>query len=435
MDTPSPSTTTPGPAPTSPLQRLHPELLREVASFLPHWNALPSFAIASRACRAAALAGAKKIRIHDTPLQLQPTVSHETHAASLARLLGRLEAVELIYDDYKVNRPTARQWARRDPFLHVLGLAFLRLQAPLPKLTRLSVWCGDDDNEPDAVHPLAQALAEGRFPLLTQLHVSCLAFLNQPTNATLLEQALVRGHLTHVRNLDLITGPAAQAVCRGLTTAPADVQARQPRITDLKLQDKSRQHEQLDALLHLPALASLEKLGLHVFLEDDAARRVAVEVVAQWITGVAEGGARALSQLCITLPTGDPAPGMRPLVHALGAGGGAPNLTTLELCGVGRKAMEDVAAVYAAGGLTRLQCLAFRQPRPSEAGPTALFRAVGGTPHRGRSLTRFSLVFVLGDDEELWAEAEACAGAFQWHFRNAQARGIFPNAEMESMAI
>lgn len=100
--------------------------------------------------------------------------------------------------------------------------------------------------------------------------------------------------------------------------------------------------------------------------------------------------------------------------------------------------MEDVAAIYAAGGLTCLQCLAFRQPRPSEAGPTALFRAVGGTLHRGRSLKRFSLVFVMGEDdedEELWVEAEACAGAFQWHFRNAQARGIFPNAEMESMAI
>lgn len=61
-----------------------------------------------------------------------------------------------------------------------------------------------------------------------------------------------------------------------------------------------------------------------------------------------------------------------------------------------------------------------------------------GTPHRGRSLTHFSLLFMMGeddDDEEAWAEAEECAGVVQRYFLNAQARGTFPNAKMDLMIV
>lgn len=138
----------------------------------------------------------------------------------------------------------------------------------------------------------------------------------------------------------------------------------------------------------------------------------------------------------MALPTGDPA-GVGPLVRALGVCGGAPDLASLVLSGVGRKAMEDVVAIYAAGGLTRLRSLSFRQPRPSGPYPAASFRAMGGTHHRGVSLAYFYLIFDMGeaiDEEEDWTVAEI-AGAFEWHFGNAEGQGIFPHAEMISIAI
>lgn len=151
----------------------------------------------------------------------------------------------------------------------------------------------------------------------------------------------------------LFTGPVTEAVSRGLTAAPAHVQQQfRPG------PDAPRQGGDARAVGRAPAGArarnSAETGAPRLFGGRARPPRGgggggAVD------HGQAEGGARALSQLTITLPTGDPAPVMVPLVHALGAGGGAPNLTSLELCGVGRKAMEDVAPPFAPpGGLTRL---------------------------------------------------------------------------------
>lgn len=105
----------------------------------------------------------------------------------------------------------------------------------------------------------------------------------------------------------LFTGPVTEAVSRGLTAAPAHVQ-QQFRIRDLTLQDKAGTLEQLDALLQVPALATMQKLGLHGFSEDERARRVAVAAVARWITGRRRAGPAPYRSSPLPSPPATPPP-------------------------------------------------------------------------------------------------------------------------------
>jgi hypothetical protein len=405
------------PASTSALALLHPELQRHIGSFLSASDAAPGVASASRACRLDFLAGVTHATITDKPLQLEPGKPEEEHAASLARLLRCLASLSI------VQLPSgAVADSNSDALIRIMGLACRRLDAPLAKLVSVGThyFCIGRD-EP---HPLAQALAEGRLPALQQLDTRDWSFLRQPSNAALLEQALVGGHLTRLELLDFSVGPALDALCCGLLQAPPSIQQRQAVVRVLDISDYGNHTmdiENLEAALRLPCFARLEETKLWMGTEE--AQEHMLRVLARYIQHV--GGAPSLSSLVLSFAAGTVA-GVGPLVQALGAGGGAPNLETLTLVYAKRQSFEDLGAIYAAGGLSRLRKLFLHDPSLG-AGAAALLEAVGATPHRGAALKRIFFGYRYNQERHT---AAAEIEAFKEQLQAAQQRGIFPNVRV-----
>jgi hypothetical protein len=417
------------PAPSPPssaasLALLHPELQRHIGSFLSAKDAVFSVGSASRACRLDFLAGVTHARLAPKPLQLEPSKPEEEHAASLACLLSQLPSLKHIgYLDMRTLKELFAG-AQSTAMNRMLGLACRRLEAPLANVTfvetsHLGAILGPTHIAigPDEPHPLAQALAEGRFPALQQLDTRVWSFWQKDENARLLEQALMGGHLTRLERLSIDAGPALDALCRGSRQAPPVIQQRQVLLRGLDITDHGDHvinMENLEAALRLPCFARLEEIKLFFGTEGRM-----LDVLAHYIQHVE--GAPSLRSLALTFF--DPArAGLGPLVHALWPSGGAPNLKTFSLWRAGRQTFEDLGAIYAAGGLARLRTLGVVDPELTEEGMSALLEGVEASAHQGAAVRCFYVRFMLVKLDFTPVQAQ---------FTAAQARGIFPNAAFE----
>jgi hypothetical protein len=209
------------PSSAASLALLHPELQRHIGSFLSVSDAARGVGSASRACRLDFLAGVTHARLAHKPLQLEPDKPEEEHAASLTHLLSQLPGLTCIRCLH----------APRDVLLRILGLACRRLEIPLAKLAYLGTnYFGIGPDEP---HPLAQALAEGRFPALQVLDGRQWKFFRQPNNAQLSEQALMGGHLTRLERLCFDICPSLDSFCCGLLRTSQATQQRQAKMRDV----------------------------------------------------------------------------------------------------------------------------------------------------------------------------------------------------------
>jgi hypothetical protein len=267
------------PAPSSPaasLALLHTELQRHIGSFLDAKDATTGVASASCTCRVDFLAGVTCVVIMPTPLQLEPDKSEEEHAASLARLLRLLPSlthmacplVQPMLRRLDGSPDVSKSCVLSNASSRIVGLGCRRLESPLANVIILrSFYEHTGQHEPP--HPLAYALAEGRFPALKELDNHYLRFLCQPNSARLLEEALTGGHLTQLKRLNLFAGHAIDAVCQGLLHAPPAIQQRQARVRTLWMaigfNVLAPNHlEDLKEELRLPCFALLEEIKLEM---------------------------------------------------------------------------------------------------------------------------------------------------------------------------
>lgn len=344
----------------SPLERLHPELQREIGAYLRTQDAIQGVSSAARACRSHFPAGiTTRLVVRATPvLEEAPGTTDETHAASLARLLALLPAIQ------SIQLPPNHERMNR-----IFGLACCLLPAPLAHLAELK---GSDSNDGPTPHPLAQALALGRSPFLRFLDTSHAGwqFFSWPLNAALLGQAIQHGHLARLVRLTMEEEGALAAVAQALTPGS-----------------------------HQPVLPHLDTLVLSFY--------------PSWRSPY-------------------PPPDLSVLEHVLGPDGGAPNLRELVVGNTNRYDLAYVGAIYATGGLARLETLRLADPAlmidyDLVGGMAALLAGAGASPHRGEALEvidiRFNRWAFHGGEEQQLVDT--------WHTQlaAAQAQGIFPNAE------
>lgn len=416
---PSPSSS----PPASPLAHLHPELQRLVGSFLSASDAVRGVGLASRDCHRQFLAGVVRLDLTPKPLQLEPQKSEAEHAAMLARLLRRLPALSAV-KCHCLRTPAGRSDFSQDgPMVWVLGLACRRLGSPLGRVAKLGLPSLYSYQWQEA-HPLALGLAEGRFPALQELNMgSSWTFLSEPANAPLLEQVLREGHLSQLQHIYITVG-GLQALCHGFVHAPAPIQQRQVHVKSLSIYGYSEAApETLRAMLRLPCFSRLETITFDTYHGELSSM---LDVFAHYLTH-ADGHAPSLRDITI-MPPEDSQDGLGPLVHALGAGGGAPNLERLYLIDLGPDVMENIGAIYAAGGLSKLETLSLDNPGRTEASIDALIAGAAASQHRGVALFSFSIdVYRFADAEEREAAVRVCE-YWKRQMEGAKQRGVFPNA-------
>jgi hypothetical protein len=375
---------------------------------------------ASKACRSSFLAGVVSdlvLRCTMDKRWRKTPEEEDAHAATLARLLRRMPGLTWI------GFALAMSEEGDDGLSRIVGKAIRRLERPLAHVEEISIQDGRVHCGPNVPHPLAQAIAEGRLPALRMLNI-CFGewvFMHEPQNAQLLEQAIQRGHLSQLTILWMKPCPAFDAVLRGFCGMSDETQQRQKHVESIVLSSEDglfdeEEIELLEAALRLPCLSGLKQMRLGPELFD---------VVAGYLNH--DGGRTALTSLEIEGDDFD----LAPLVEALGAGGGAPNLESLQFEGADDDTFEALGAIYSTGGLSKLRELSFTWPVFEVDGLRSFFDGVGAAPHKGEALRAIE-INATTTDEEAYTQLEEDARVFKEELEAAQARGIFPNAELST---
>lgn len=407
MSTPTPTINNNTDQPFS-LASLAPELHSIIASYMHGNDVVHGVSSTAKACRSSFFPGVTSdLCIGGEMSTMPPPPTPEEEAASaavLARLLKRMPGLTSLSVEGRVAR--------------ALGHAIRRLERPLTLVTEVHVW---GQPGPDEL-PLAKAMAEGRLPALHSLTSGLASLFRRRSNAQLLEEAIQRGHLSQLAVVWMFEPDAFfDAVIAGFCAMPPEVQRRQKQLQTLVMFSELTwvDEEALTAALRLPPLSGLK----HLVVNPDL-----LEFMVGYLTH--EGGRPSLTSLGLDFTKGYVELDLAPLVGALGAGGGAPNLEELDFEeGGGNDMIDALSAIYAAGGLSKLRKLSFTLPFITEETLRSFFDSVGATPHKGEAL---QVIEIKADscDDDIYNDLLEAVGVIKEEFETAQARGVFPTARL-----